>query len=209
MIRFLTFLAFVLLFITTHIPVVNAQSGSYQQAFNTKGLFVNAHASGTGMRVADDEDDGGIGYGAAIGYGINKITTIYVQGHISNMSVEDASTLEQIRGDTYRLAHLDLGVRFTGEVSQRGAVYGGGAVGGIAGSYDAQAVSSDAILQGLVATGELGFMYFLAPRVALDLGINLSAGQYSNLNVEGRTESVELDTLSVRLNGGLSVYPFR
>ena len=126
------------------------------------------------------------------------------------MGIEDNATLRRVEDETYSLAHVDLGVRFTNkDVSERGALYGGAAVGGLASSYDAQTVSSDAILRGLSLTGEVGFMYFLVPRIAVDIGFNLTAGRYSTLDIEGRTESVELDTLSARINAGLSIYPFR
>lgn len=207
--RNLVCLSIILLIPLVQLPEAYAQSSTSRQAFNTKGLFVNVHASGTGMQVVEDETDSGAGLGASVGYGINKTATLYVKGHVSDMSVEDEATLRRVADENYDLAHFDLGVRLNKGISQRGALYGGVALGGVASSYDARTVATDAVLRGFSVTGEAGFMYFVAPRVALDIGLNLSAGRHSTLDAEGRTESVELDTRSARINAGISIYPFR
>lgn len=190
-------IALLLLLCTT--MTVSAQS--------TRGFSINLDLNGTSWTVDDEgldfsESGGGIGLG--LGYGFSERISIHLRADVANM--DDGE---------YTLGHLDLGGTYLFgadklrpfaelSLSTRGANadLGQGFIPG-EGFVD----FGELELYGTAITIGGGVQYFLSNQFALTGRLSLSQGEFTDVELQGRTAEIELDSRSARFNIGLRWYP--
>lgn len=183
----------------------NAQA----QRSNTRGIFLNAHLSGTSMSFNEDAFDtqSGGGFGVQFGYGVSRLVTLFIGVNGASMSNNDIE-------DGVTLAHVDLGVQLNFG-RERSAVRPYGAIAATfrEETFDFGAANQNVEIDfsggGLTLGG--GLKYFFSPPVALDVGVDLTFGTFSDVQSGGviLQNVVDIDASSGRLKVGLSWFPSR
>ena len=190
-----------LLFLTT--------GDAYAQRSNTRGIFLNAHLNATTIGYDDDDfnTQSGGGLGIQFGYGVSNLVTLFIGVDGSVMSSEDVD-------GSYALAHVDLGSQFNfGKPRSAVRPYGVIALTFRQATFDLeggnQNVEIDFSGGGLTLGG--GLKYFFSRAVALDVGLNLTFGEFTDVQVGGVTvqDALDLNATSGRFMVGLSWFPSR
>ena len=182
----------------------NAQA----QRSNTRGIFLNAHLNAASIGYDEDEFDTqtGGGLGVQIGYGVSNLITLFLGVDGSVMSNDDVE-------DSFTLTHVDLGAQFNlGKPRSAARPYGVIALTFRQATFEfdnANAPEVDFSGGGLTLGG--GLKYFLSRALALDVGLNLTFGQFSDVEVGGVTinNALDINATSGRLAVGLSWFPSR
>jgi opacity protein-like surface antigen len=165
-----------------------AQAGSPPVQSGTRGLTVGLDLNGSAI-ASDGSASGtprGAGLGLSLGYGVSDAVSIFVRTDYA-----------------YRVAHVDLGARYSfGGSASRLRPYVEGAftrtgTTALAAPLDSHATQSN----GYGFTGGAGVAYFVSRRVALDLGVSHSRGRFTAGALDGR------DFASTRLNIGVKWHP--
>lgn len=172
----------------------------------TSGFTAGLHLNGSAIQLdGGEEAENGGGMGLALGYGVSNKVTIFARVDGAAVEYEDGD------GETFTLAHLDLGGRYSFgsasaalrpfvELSLQGA--------GISDEFEGSEVT--------VSGGAFGFggglEYFFSRSLALDVGLAISKGEFTTATVDG--DEVDLDDLDIeegfttsRFNVGLSWHP--
>ncbi|HEY0306113.1 MAG TPA: outer membrane beta-barrel protein, partial [Longimicrobiales bacterium] len=86
-----------------------ASTPASAQKSTTRGFNIGAHLQGASLRVEGDEEDeaGGGGLGARVGYGFNRKLTGYLEVDGIVFDVENPD----LEGE-WAMAHVDLGLRY-------------------------------------------------------------------------------------------------
>jgi hypothetical protein len=177
---------------------------------HTGGVFLNAHLNGSAMSVEDGnttESGGGIGFG--VGYGFTPSFAVFLNLDAAAMTGAD-------NDPDYSLGHLDLGGRYTfGGSAARWRPSIDAGVGVRVAIWDdmafGQSSTSDVELSGtsLFIGGGLG--YYFSPSLALNMGLRLGFGSFSDMKIGNMTISLEGDdrisATTTRFNVGLAWYP--
>lgn len=190
-----------LLFLTT--------GDAHAQRSNTRGIFLNAHLNATGIGYDDDDFDtqSGGGLGVQFGYGVSNLVTLFLGVDGAVMSSDDVE-------DAFTLAHVDAGAQFNfGRPRSAARPYGVVALTFRQATFDLgegnQAFEVDFSGGGLTLGG--GLKYFFSRVAALDVGLNLTFGQFNDVQVGGVTvqNALDLNATSGRFVVGLSWFPSR
>lgn len=186
-----------------------APAAASAQASTTRGFNVALYLQGASLTVEDGDPGSGGGAGLRVGYGLNRIVTLFARADGSRIDVDDAS----VRGE-WGLAHVEIGGRFHFANSLRRWVpWLEAAVG-------ARAVSvEDAVVEGERETAEVTFngsalslgggldVYF-TERWALDAGLAWTAGEFDEIEVGRLTlTGLDIDASSFRFNVGATWWP--
>lgn len=162
------------------------------------------------MTVEQADRANGGGGGILVGYGLNRLITLYAQ---FDGSTFDVSAQPDVEG-TWTMAHADLGVRFHFANSLRSFVpYLQAAISGRAVSVtDIPATSPlsgrDVSLTGSAFTFGGGLMLFAKRTVAFDLGLVFSGGEFTDITVGNTTVSgLDADASSARYSIGVVWWP--
>lgn len=179
------------------------------QESTTRGLSLGAHLSAATLAVEDDDRSEAAGGGIRIGYGFNRIVTIFAQIDGAKFDVDPDG---QLAGD-WAMAHVDLGARFHFANSLRWWVpY-------LEAAFTARAVEvSDAEIGGETAedvsfsggafTVGGGLMAYVTETLALDVNLAFSGGEFSEVNVGAVSfGALDLDASSSRLGIGMVWWP--
>ena len=179
------------------------------QESTTRGLNVGVHFQGASLSVEGGDPDGGGGMGARIGYGFNRIFTLYLEG--DGIAV-DSEGSEVVKG-TWTLGHLDLGARFHLANALRSWVpYLDVAVGGrFAGIKDLKVDGEDQpdidFSGGAFSFGG-GISFYFSQTFALDLGVKFTGGEFTEVQIgQGSLGGLDLDASSTRLKLGVVWWP--
>ena len=164
------------------------------------GLFFNGSSAALD---GSDEVDAGPGGTLALGYGFNDNLTAFVRG--TGASVKPAGSAE---GDSYTLAHADLGLRYS-FASSRSALrpFVQAAVSGRAASSDSEGTQD---IRGTGFTPGVGLAYFVTPKLALEVALSYTVGEFSERRVGDGDWTDMNDALKVdsaRFDWGLSLAP--
>ncbi|MDP2955171.1 MAG: hypothetical protein Q8N53_02015 [Longimicrobiales bacterium] len=92
-------------------PEAAAQARSWS---DPTGFHVGVKIDGAAITYEDDDEaESGTGGALSLGWGLNNLVTLYLEGA--------GATVETLDGlDTYTLAHVDLGARFNTEAEYKG-----------------------------------------------------------------------------------------
>jgi hypothetical protein len=187
-----------------------AAPAAAQQRSSVRGLQVGAHLSGVGIELAadpDDEEDTGGGVGIRVGWGVSEVVVLYAQLDGADVDGDD-DALGAGGGDTFSLAHLDLGARFHFGAGRRRLVpYLDAAVGGALLRDDTDA--GDVTLSGTVVSFGGGVQYFVSRALALDGSVKLSVGELKDVDIDGESDELDdpLELTTSRINLGVTWYP--
>jgi opacity protein-like surface antigen len=174
-----------------------AQSTAPEARSKTSGLHLGLYLNGSAMRVEDtDETESGRGLGFHAGYGITPNASLFMR--VDAASMEDAG---------YALAHADLGLR----LSLGGS--GSALRPFVQGAYSGRAVASensDVQLRGGAFTGGAGLEYFVSRKVAIEGGLSISLGKFSEARNGGDWQELGdggIKATSGRFDLGVSWHP--
>jgi len=167
---------------------------------NPIGLVLGAHLNGSALDGDDfDEMESGGGLGLLVGYGFNRMFTLYLQADGASMDAPDMD-------DAYSLGQGDLGLRLHfGDPTRSAIFYLDGAFTAWLARYDILGSDMDVTGTGFTLGG--GLEYFFSPGFALDVGLKFTVGNFDEVSYEGDSESMDLDANSTRFNLGVSWYP--
>jgi len=178
------------------------------QESTTRGFNVGLHLSGASLSVEDSDRYSNGGAGLFIGYGFNRTFQLFLQLDGAQFEVDDA----EVTGD-WGMGHGDLGVRFHFANSLRSWVpylqtsLTGWAVGVDDAQVQGQPESDVGFLGGAVTLGG-GIMFYFNQKLAADLQLVWSWGQFDQIKVDDVTVSgLEIDASSTRFNLGISWWP--
>jgi len=178
---------------------LSAQSAATLRS-NPTGLMLAGHLNGSALSPEGEEKvESGGGLGLAVGYGFNRMVTLY-------LGVDGASMNADRPEDDYTLGQADLGVRVHLGGDSRAAVFFlDGALTGRVARYDVAGSNLDISGTGLSLGG--GLEYFFSPGFALDVGLKFTFGSFDEISFEGETENIDISATGTRLNLGVSWYP--
>jgi len=181
------------------------------QESTTRGLHLGAHLQAVSLQPQDADPVGEGGIGVRVGYGINRIITLYLEADGVEM---EAGNPETVSG-TWSLAHLDFGARFHFANSLRRWVpFLEVAIGSRRVSVeDAQFLNQDVgtakISGGSFSVGCGVYAYF-TETVALDVGLKAASGGFTEFEVGSISLSgldFDLDAQSTRFKVGIVWWP--
>lgn len=168
--------------------VLLAGDGSAQEGFH-----LGVHLNGTSVTYTDgDETDSGGGIGFRVGWGFSPNLTAFLGADAAN--VDDGS---------YTMGQGDLGVRyhFVSD-ARRGAPYLDAAFTALRSEVTMFGESVEATGPAFSVGG--GYMHFLRPTLALDVGARLAFGEFISVSSGGFSEDIEEPARTVRVNLGIS-----
>lgn len=179
------------------------------------GWVLGVHTvAAPGVSITGEDIDGtfstafGSGVGAMVGYGFSRMLTGFVSLDVARQNV----TSEDVEGN-FALVHLEVGARLNIPMaSPRTVPYASAAIGrrGLGaqathGEFDEPHPFS---LSGTVLTLGGGVQHFFSPQMALDAGLNLGFGSFSQFDDDGDKYRLDVDgSTSVRLKVGLTWRP--
>lgn len=196
---------------------------SLRPRYRTKGVSFRAHVGGASWHLDDsrlfDEQNRGGGLGVGLSYGVSELITL-----VLNL---DAAGMQPDFGQDYTLSHADLGVRFTfASDSRRLRPFAQISLTGFEAERDLGFIVSR-VSRGPGDSGDFrdhlgdevqvtgggltlggGIMYFFNPKLALDVGLDLTLGQVSSIKYRDIAIDQHIDSFSSRLNVGLAWYPW-
>lgn len=177
--------------------LVVAQAPPTPLKSNPTGFHVAGSVNGAGILYEeDDESEGGPGGSVALGWGVNRTVTLFVQGSGATIDMIDFS-------DTYALVHFDLGLRFNFRGPQaRVLPYLTAAASGRSAGLD---LGGDVFtITGVGPSFGGGLAVFLNSSAALDFGVLWTMGSFTEAAYRGMTETVDLSATSARVSVGVS-----
>jgi hypothetical protein len=143
------------------------------QASRTEGGMAGARLVGSALTVGDETHQGA-GIGFIVGIGFNPAVALYLN--------VDGVVLD---GDLDNLWNVELGVRYTfGTNAQALRPFVNAGVGGAVLRFTEDGQRVD--MRGPGGTVGGGLNYFFTPGVALDAAVQLSAGRFDNLLIDGQ-----------------------
>jgi opacity protein-like surface antigen len=190
--------------------LAGASSASAQEAFSIRGPSLGAHVNFSAIQ--SDEGEGssaerGIGGGVKLGFGVTDRITVFLRGDVASVSYEEE--VEELGADSYTLANVDLGGRYSFASGANAALM----------PYVELGLSGTSIVDELTVEGEtfdiaysgggllvgFGLEYFLNRSVAVDGGLMLGKGRLTNFEIDGESfdGAEDLDYTTVRMNLGL------
>ena len=185
---------------------IAAQAQSADDPSVTQGLFLNARAGGYGVGYEGDRDGTGGGAGVRVGYGFSERLTVYAG--LEGGSISEGDGFEGLPdGDDYNMLFLDMGARFHFRRDTKLVPFLE-AAGSVVGVWFDNTDSQEAKYGGVSASLGGGLLYFVSPRVALEGAASFTLGGLMEREIAGATDDVEIGMAGVRMQVGVSYYPF-
>ena len=179
------------------------------QRSTTRGLHLGFHLEGASLKVEDGDPAGGGGAGFRVGYGFNRIFTLYLE---ADGVAAEAGNPEVFAGD-WTLGHAEIGARFHFANSLRAWVpYLEVAVGSRAAKVTNVEAGNQAwedvnITGGAFSLGG-GLYAYLTETVALEVGLKFSSGQFTKIDLGPLSlENLDIDAQSTRFQVGIVWWP--
>lgn len=174
-----------------------AQATPFPVQSDPTGFHVAGYVSGAGIVYEDaDEAESGAGGALALGWGVSRTVTLYLQGAGANVQMKDLD-------DTYTLAHFDLGARIHFRGPEATALpY---LTVGYSGRAAALDLDGDPVtISGAGPSFGGGVLVFLRPSTALDIGVTWNTGTFTEAEYQGETADIDISATSARFNVGLA-----
>ncbi|MEN8374559.1 MAG: outer membrane beta-barrel protein [Gemmatimonadota bacterium] len=179
------------------------------QQSTTRGFSLGVQLQGASLSVEDGDADNGGGLGLKLGYGINRIVTLYVALDGAQVTAENAPNLT----GEWSMAHVDFGARFHFANSLRRwvpyleAAIGSRVVGVDEAQVDGQDVP-DTNFNGAAFTVGGGLSVYVKQSFALDAGLRVSGGEFTEVEVgQVSVGGLNIDATSTRLGVGVVWWP--
>lgn len=175
------------------------------QRSNTSGFHVGVFLNGSAVTLEDsDVVESGGGGSLHLGYGFNPNVSLFVRANAAEIQSDEG-------GDSYTMAHFDLGARYS-FASEASALrpFIQAAVSGRAFAAD---LGSEGTLEarGSGFTAGAGLEYFFTPAVALEAGLSYSFGEFNEGRLGGGEwvdfEDEAFSATSARVDLGVSFHP--
>jgi opacity protein-like surface antigen len=163
-----------------------AQVGSPPVQSGTRGFTLGLDLNGSAIERGTSAWPRGAGLGLSLGYGVSERVSLFTRANLA-----------------YRMAHVDVGARFTfGGTESRLRPYVEGAFTRSATSaFVSPTGEGPARSHGYGLTGGAGMEYFVSRRVAIDVGASYSRGEFTAGTFKGENFG------STRLNLGIKWRP--
>lgn len=180
-------------------PVVAQQS-------TTCGLSVGLDLGATGISFEGGDSDSGGNGGLRVGYGFNRIVTLYAAFQGATLDIENFTAFQDVT-----VGHVDLGVRLHIASSRRRWVpYGDVALTSRVMSVEALAngepVSADVTGGALTLGGGLAF--YVSETWALDANLKWSTGEFTEVDFGTvAIQNQDYDSVSGRFTLGVTWWP--
>lgn len=181
-------------------------TGVHAQQSTTRGFVVGLDLGASAISFEGGDSDSGGNGGIRIGYGLNRIVTLYAAFHGSKLDIENFTQFQEVT-----VAHADLGVRLHLANSRRRLVpYGDLAL-------TPRVVSADVIENNEVRTAEFngasftvggGLAVYLVEQWALDVNFKWSTGEFSEVDLGSiALQNLDIDSKSARISLGVTWWP--
>lgn len=195
-----------------------ASTTDAQVQSRSEGLFLNAHLTGTSLKVEDADREQGAGLGFGLGYGFRNRLAIYVNVDAASMSSDAA--------EKFNFGHGELGLRYTlGDNYAKVRPFIDASAGWAMAWQDDAVVEwddgfgsggssrFDVEMSGPVFGIGGGVGYFFSPALALAAGVRVGFGKFSEIKIDNITIDLDGDDqpslTSMRLNVGVAWFPIR
>ena len=176
------------------------------QQSTTRGFVVGLDLGAAAIGFEDGDADSGGNAGIRVGYGINRIVTLYAAFHGASLDIENFTQFQKVT-----VGHADLGVRLHLANSRRRFIpYGDLAL-------TPRVVSAEVVDGSEVRTAEFsgssftlggGLAVYLAQQWALDLNFKWSTGEFSEVDLGSiALQNLDIDSKSARISLGVTWWP--
>ena len=179
------------------------------QESTTRGLTLGVHALAASLTVEDGERNDAGGGGIRVGYGINRIITVFAQFDGAQFDVSESDGI----GGDWTMGHVDIGTRFHFANSLRSwvpylqAAFTGRVVE-ISNAVVNSSPAADVRFNGGAFTVGGGLMAYFTESFALDVQLSWSGGEFTEIDVGSISiGSLDIDARSSRLSVGVAWWP--
>ena len=181
----------------------------HAQESTTRGFTLGVHASGASLTVENGDTNAAGGGGIRVGYGLNRIVTLFAQFDGGQFDVSESDGI----GGQWTMGHADLGARFHFANSLRSwvpylqAAFSGRAVDVTDAVVDGTG-SPDISFSGGALTLGGGLMAYFTETLALDVQLSWSGGEFTQVDIESiSVGSLDIDAESSRFSVGIAWWP--
>jgi hypothetical protein len=186
-----------------------AASSASSQVSTTRGLSLGFHLGGASLAVEGGDASGGGGGGIRVGYGLNRVITLYAQLDGAQVDVQNSDAL----AGSWSLAHADIGARFHFANSLRRwvpylqAAFSTRAVSVNEATANEESVGDVSFSGGAFTFGG-GLMFYLSRTWALDADLAFTSGEFTSIDVGSfSVDGLDVDAQSTRFNIGVTWWP--
>lgn len=187
-----------------------ASTPASAQKSTTRGFNIGAHLQGASLRVEGDEEDeaGGGGLGARVGYGFNRKLTGYLEVDGIVFDVENPD----LEGE-WAMAHVDLGLRYNFANSlNRWVPFLEGALGARAVAVEDARSEGENVGEVTFSGGAFsvggGVSFFTSEKFALETLVKFSAGTFEQIDIgDVSIRNLDIEASSFRFKIGISWWP--
>lgn len=165
----------------------------------SEGFVLGAHLNGSAISTdGSDVVESGGGLSGIVGYGFTPMVGVYAR--LTGASIQPTS------GDSYALAHFDLGMRLNlKNGSSQWVPYLNAALTGRAASFNIGGQTLDVSGSALTLGG--GLQFFVNSTAAFAASLDYSFGDFTEASSGGQTVDIELGAGSTRFDLGILWYP--
>lgn len=177
-------------------PEAAAQARSWS---DPTGFHVGLNFDGAAITYEDDDvAETGTGGGLNLGWGLNNLLTLYLEGAGATVETQDGL-------DTYTLAHFDLGARFNFLSAEK--KFRPYAVVGYSGIAAGMQIGGDLFtISGAGPSFGGGIAYFVSRKFAVDFGMKWTNGTFTEAEYRGDKETIDVSAASARASLGVSFW---
>jgi len=177
----------------------------------TEGFFVHARVGALGVGYKDDNEGTGGGGGFRLGYGLNKHWSLFM-GLEGSTGLDGGGDFDGLPANTnYEFGFVDFGARYHFRPERRLVPFAEAAFSIMGLSYDGdeRVDNEEVVYGGLGASLGGGVSYFVHPKLAIEASTIFTPGSMLVKDIGGEETDISLGTAGIRMNVGLSWYPFR
>lgn len=185
------------------LALTTASAAAAQARSTTQGFHLGLALNGSSIQITDDQAEGdieaesGSGINLTAGYGFTPQFGILLS--VAGARMDDAG---------YGLGQADIAGRFSFANPSRAFVpYLEFGFAGLSLQDDLE--GEDLEFQGTGFTGAAGLKYFFSPKLALDLNLRYTAGEFDTFKLGGESVSNDdgVEVSTARFNIGVSWFP--
>lgn len=203
--------AFFLLASSSHAQQDELRNPIGKTVKQTEGFFMHARMGAMGVGYKGDHEGTGGAGGFRLGYGLNEHWSLFM-GLEGSSGVDGGGDFDGLPADTnYDFGFVDFGARYHFRPEHRLVPFAEAAfsIMGLAYDGDESVDNEEVIYGGLGASLAGGVGYFVHPKLAIEASTIFTPGSMLVKEIGGADSDISLGTAGIRMNIGLSWYPFR